>query len=313
MILQVIKIMKRYIAGIGCVLLSIAMQQVNAQSLGNTSTQVDPLGSQYFQNQYLGNPAFAGIDSGLHLNGAFKRQFRNDPGVPVTMSFTADYFVGNRVGAGLNVYRDEAGLLSRTRVALTYAYHLPLTLTGSQQLHFGLSLGIRYDRLDAKNVNGDPNDPSIGLFNRRDNYFDGDFGVAYTDDHLNLQVALPNMVGYFRKDNKDVINSATFYAAASYRFDIGEELTYIEPKVAFRGVRDYDNIFDIGANVVFLNNWINIFGLYHTSKNYTLGAGFNCRSTVGLQLIYTSQTEGLRNYLDNNFTAALTINLFRRQ
>ncbi|WP_349318272.1 PorP/SprF family type IX secretion system membrane protein [Chitinophaga sp. MM2321] len=303
--------MKSYIvAGIGCLMFSITIQQAGAQSLGNTSTLVDPPATQYFQNQYIGNPSFAGIDSGLYINGAYRRQLKNDPGVPVTMSFTADYLVGNRVGAGLNVYRDVAGLISRTRVSLTYAYHMPLSQTGQQQLHFGLSAGLRNDRLDIKNINGDINDPSIGMYNRRDNYFDGDFGMAYTDGHLNLQAALPNVVGYFSKENREIANSATFYAAASYRFYIGNEFTSIEPKACFRGVRGYDNIFDFGANVVFLDNWVNLFGLYHTSKNYTLGAGFNFRSAVGVQLIYTSQTAGLRSYLDNNFTLALTINLF---
>ncbi|MET6998090.1 PorP/SprF family type IX secretion system membrane protein [Chitinophaga defluvii] len=298
-------------AGIAVLLLSTSAQQAVAQSWGNTSTQVDPLASQYFQNQYLGNPSFAGIDSGLHINGAYRRQFNNDPGVPVTMAFTADYLVGKRVGAGLNVYRDEAGLINRTRVSLTYAYHLPLTVSGTQQLHFGLSVGLRSDRLDVKGIIGNPNDPSIGLFNRRDNYFDGDFGMAYTDGHLTLQGALPNVVGYFRKDNQDISNSAGFYAAAGYRWDIGNEFTAIEPKVCFRGVRGFDNIFDFGANVLLLNNRMNVFGLYHTSKNYTVGAGFNFLSTVGLQLIYTSQTSGVRTYLDNNFTLALTVNLFR--
>ncbi|UYQ94866.1 PorP/SprF family type IX secretion system membrane protein [Chitinophaga horti] len=301
--------MKRIIIA-GCALL-LAAGTSHAQELGHTTTQVDPLPSQYFQNQYLGNPAFAGVDSGLHLNGSYRRQLENAPGVPVTMAFTGDYYVGRRVGAGVNVMLDKAGLLSRSRVTLTYAYHLPLTASGEQKLHFGVSAGFRYDRLDTKAVNADPNDPSLGLFNRRDNYFDGDFGVAYTDAHWNVQAALPNIAGYLKEENRQIANSATFYAAASYKFNLADDATSIEPKVAYRGVRHYDNLFDLGANVTFLKNALNVFGLYHTSKNFTAGAGFNVKETVNLQLMYTSQTAGLRNYLDSNFTLGITINLFR--
>lgn len=293
------------------ILLLAAAQMVKAQSWGNSSPQIDPLGTQYFENQYLGNPAFAGIDSGLHVHGAYRRQWNDNPGAPVTMGFTGDYLVGKRVGAGLNVFRDEAGLISRTRVSLTYAYHLPLSTSGRQALHFGLSVGLRSDFLDVSKLNGDATDPSIGMYNRRDNYFDADYGMAYTDGHLNIQAALPNVVGYFRSENEGIANSAGFFAAASYRFDIGNGLTSIEPKVCYRGVREYEDIFDLGANFVFLQNWVNVFGMYHTSQNFTVGAGFNYRSTAGVNLIYTSQTAGLRNYLGDSFTLALTINLFR--
>ncbi|WP_295128642.1 type IX secretion system membrane protein PorP/SprF [uncultured Chitinophaga sp.] len=303
--------MKRFlmIAGFTCML--TAAQTAAAQEVGNTSALIDPLPTQYFQNQYLGNPSFAGIDSGFHLNGAYRRQWENAPGVPVTMNFTGDYYVGKRVGVGASVFMDKAGLLSRTRVTLTYAYHLPLTVTGSQSLHFGLSAGIRSDRLDTKSLNGEVNDPSLGLFNRRDNYFDGDFGVAYTNNRWNLQASLPNIAGYLKSENREIANSTTFYAAASYKIPLGDGSGSVEPKVAFRGVRHYDNIFDVGANLVFLNNALNVFGLYHTTKNATAGVGFNIKSTVNLHLMYTSQTAGLRSYLDDAFTLGLTINLFR--
>ncbi|UYQ95575.1 PorP/SprF family type IX secretion system membrane protein [Chitinophaga horti] len=292
-------------------LLMAGIQQAKAQQWGNTSSQVDPLATQYFQNQYLGNPAMAGIDSGLHLSAAYRRQWEHQPGVPVTMAFTAEYATTKRVGVGLNVYNDKAGLLSNTRVALTYAYHLPLSAANTQHLHFGLSVGLRNERLDVKNLDGEVLDPSIGRYNRRDNYFDGDFGVAYTGYGITLQAALPNMVGYFRDENKGLANSSTFFLAGSYRIAIGTQFTAVEPKVCFRGVRDFDNVIDMGANLVFLNNAANVFGMYHTSKNYTVGAGYNVINRIGIQASYSSQTEGLSNYLSGNFTLGLRVGFLK--
>ncbi|RAJ05495.1 type IX secretion system PorP/SprF family membrane protein [Chitinophaga skermanii] len=291
-------------------LLLAGSQSVKAQQWGNATTaQIDPLGTQYFSNQYLGNPAFAGIDTGLHINAAVKRQAKNDPGVPTTMAFTADYAAGKRVGVGLYVYNDKAGLLSNTRVAATYAYHLPLSYSGTHQLHFGLSVGFRTEFLDRKGLNGDGSDPSIGRFNSRDNYFDADFGVAYTSNGLNVQAAFPQLVGYFKSGNENMVNSSTFNTAVSYKIPVGAELTSIEPKVVFRGVRGFDNIVDMGANLVFLDNVANVFGMYHTSKNFTVGAGFNVAHTVGVVCAYTTQTAGLSNYLSGNFTIGLKVDL----
>src|SRR5690606_14004655 len=109
---------------------------------------------QWFQNQYLANPAMAGIDTGLHLNAAYRRQWTGVEGAPKTAFFTADGLVGKRVGAGLSIFNDQAGLIDRTRIALSYAYHLPLGNRG-QRLHFGLSLALNVQRLDYSHVDGD--------------------------------------------------------------------------------------------------------------------------------------------------------------
>ncbi|MGX5820965.1 PorP/SprF family type IX secretion system membrane protein [Chitinophaga lutea] len=292
-------------------LLAAAAQSVNAQDAGNSSALIEPLAPQYFLNQYLGNPAFAGVDTGLHFNAAIRRAGDNQPGVPMSYAFTTDYATGKRVGLGLTVFGDEAGLLNTTRVALTYAYHLPLSASGDQRLHFGLSGGIRTERLDVKAMNGDGNDPSIGRFNRRDNYFDADFGLAYTGHRLTLQAALPNLIGYFKDANKETVNGSTFFAAASYRIPLGEQIASLEPKVCFRGVRGFDNIFDFGANLRFLDDAASVFGLYHTSGNFTAGAGVQIARTVRLQISYTSQTSGLSNYLSANFGIGLRVDLMK--
>ena len=36
-------------------------------SISNSTAQINPLGAQYFQNQYLANPAMAGYQSGMRF------------------------------------------------------------------------------------------------------------------------------------------------------------------------------------------------------------------------------------------------------
>ena len=285
-------------------------QQAGAQSLSTAQALLEPSGTQYFQNQYLANPAMAGLEKGVHLNGAYRRQWSGIEGAPVTKFFSADAAMGSRVGAGIHVFNDVAGLINRTRVALTYAYHLPLT-NPDQQLHFGLSLAWNVQRIDYKNLNGDMNDPSVGAFNRRDNYFEAEYGMAYTDTKLSLQASIPNVRSLFTGDNKAVDGGGIFFTAASYRFAVDETISSIEPKVCYRGVRGYDNILDAGVNVSFLNDVANVMAMYHTSKSLTAGIGVNILKTVGIQAMYTTQTGGIKTYVDGTYEIGATINLFK--
>ncbi|MBO9732724.1 MAG: PorP/SprF family type IX secretion system membrane protein [Chitinophaga sp.] len=282
-----------------------------AQSLSNTPALLEPSATQYFQNQYLANPAMAGIDSGLHLNAAYRRQMNGIDGAPISKFFTADGYIGARVGGGVHIFNDQAGLMNRTRVALSYAYHLPLGDRG-QTLHLGLSLAMNFQRIDYKAVNGDGSDPSIGAFNRRDNYFEGEFGMAYTNTHWNIQGSLPNIRTLFTGDNKAVDGGTIYFTAISYKFLPEGAISSIIPKVCYRGVRGYDNIFDFGLHAGFLHEVANVMALYHTSGSFTGGLGVNILQTVTLQAMYTTQTNGMKTYVDGGYEIGLTVNLFRR-
>jgi type IX secretion system PorP/SprF family membrane protein len=293
---------------IGCLIVA-AGNQAGAQSLGNSQALLEPSGTQYFQNQYLSNPAMAGVEKGLRLNAAYRRQWNGIDGAPVTKFFTADYALGNRVGAGLNVFNDVAGLINRTRVALTYAYHLPLN-NPDHQLHFGLSLAWNVQRIDYKNLDGDAMDPSVSAFNRRDNYFEGEYGMAYTDTKLTVQAALPNIRSLVTGDNKAVDGGGIFFTAASYKFAVDDAITFIEPKLCYRGVKGYDNIIDAGVNVGILNNVANVMAMYHTSKSLTAGVGVKVLKLVAIQAMYTTQTGGIKTYVDGTYEVGVTVNLF---
>ncbi|WP_119080662.1 PorP/SprF family type IX secretion system membrane protein [Chitinophaga alhagiae] len=295
-----------------CMLLFSAacVNQAVAQSLGEAPALLQPSGTQWYQNQYLANPAMAGIDTGMHVNAAYRRQWSGMEGAPKTAFFTADGAMTNRVGAGVNVFNDQAGLINRTRIGLTYAYHLPLGARG-QRLHFGLSFVFNVQRLNYEHVDGDATDPSLGAFNRRDDYFEAEYGMAYTDGPWTLQAALPNVRALFTGKDLGVNGGSVFFTAASYRFTLPGAISRIEPKVSYRGVKGYDNILDAGVQICFLNNVASVMGMYHTSESITAGLGFNILKTVQIQALYNAQTGGIKNYVDGAFEVGATVHLFR--
>lgn len=290
-------------------ILTGAALQANAQQ--NSSAVIDPFESQYFTNRYLGNPSMAGIDSGLHLNAAYRQQFNGIPGAPVTQAFSADYNPGKRVGLGLIAYNDKAGLINNTRFAVSYAYHLPVGDYG-QQLHFGISGAFAHTQLDPKGIVGDQTDPSIATFNGRKNTFEIDYGMAYTDPHLTLQASLSNLIGYVKHFNNTTADVATFYTAAAYKFTLNGAINSIEPQVSVRGIKNYNSIVDAGINLTMFRHILDIYGMYHSSGTYSTGVGLHYKDILYIQGSYLSKMKGLEDYTDGNFEVDLTISLFRK-
>jgi type IX secretion system PorP/SprF family membrane protein len=283
---------------------------VAAFLLGTVTTvkaQLNPLASQYFQNQYLFNPAMAGLDKGLNINLAYSKQAFGIDGAQNVQSASADYQM-NKVGLGVNVYNQFSGIFRNTRAVVTYAYHLPIG-GDNQKLNFGLSAGVADNHLEISNVYGDQSDQTLANYNNKGTSVDGDFGVAYTSNKLTVQGSLPNL-RYLFKDNGSTFEREVFFAAASYKLFDPTNVS-VEPKVAYRQIKGFDNVVDAGANIGFNNNALSLQGLYHSSKSATFGAGVNMAS-YSVLAFYTTNTSSLSGYSNGDFEISLKLNLSKK-
>lgn len=282
----------------------IAMSAITEQM----HAQLDPFGAAYFQDQYLLNPAMSGLEKKLNVNLGYRRQWNSIPGGPENQYVTGDYGFNNKVGAGLNFYNDKAGVLSTTRVMGSYSYHI--VLKEDRKVHLGLSAGVINRRIDNSSLNGEPDDPLLATGSKT--RFDADFGAAYVDKKLTVQAAFPNMVTYFGKTETDAVDMPIFFAAASYKLSLtGADDVLLEPKLAFRAVKGYDNIIDAGANV-FFGKSLNVFGLYHTSKNSTFGAGLHLKNKLIITAVYTTATKDIKLYSGGNLEVGVAASLFQK-
>jgi len=276
--------------------------------------QLAPLGAIYFQNQYLNNPAYAGLEKGLRLDLGFRQQWSSIPGAPKMQIITADYALTEKAGIGISLYNDEAGLFERTRLMGTYAYHLPLNANGNK-LSFGVSLGYLDELVDYSRLDGDASDLIVNDFNQRQQYFDGDFGVAYTSATLNLQASAPNLRNIFSKDQnaEQDVDEARYFFAASYKLQLPKSWDAgIEPKVAYRSISGHKDILDIGANLTLANERVSLTGFYHSSESATVGLGAKVTKNLELMGLYTSNTAALNGQANGNFEVNLKINLFNK-
>lgn len=274
--------------------------------------QLNPLNSQYFFNPYQVNPAYAGHTNGLNVNLNYRKQWSNIPGAPSTQNITADYQL-NKVGLGINFFNEKAGSLQRTKAVATYAYHLPLN-NESQRLNFGVSVGIMNERIDYSNVNGDLSDLTLSEFNDRGAQFDGDFGMAYTSNKLNVEAAIPNIRGLIKQNDDNQVDRSRFYAAASYKINtgLGANALEIEPKVAFRNIQGYKSIFDAGANLNFAGKLF-LMGMYHSTNSASFGAGINYKSSFSVMGFYTTETSALQGMANGTFEISLKATLFNNK
>jgi len=279
-----------------------------------TKAQLHPMGSVYFQNRYLINPAMAGHEKGWFSNLAFRRQWSSMPGSPTTQGLNLEYGSGKKSGAGLSFFADEAGLQKKTTARATYAYHLPIN-GEDKNLSFGLSLGYSDDRIMQERLssNVDKGDYSLAQYYQRETYFDGDFGVAYQSSKLNLEFALPNMKSFFNRDENQsaAVDQSQLFAAASYKFFFPSYLEGmgLEPKVCFRQVKNFKDMVDIGANATLAQEKVNIMAMYHSTRSTTIGLGVKYQKYLVISGIYTSGTYDIREYANGNFELNLRVAL----
>lgn len=275
--------------------------------------QIDPLAAQYFNNRYLGNPAMAGINQGYAVNGVYRQIFESFPKDPVSQSLSIDYGF-EKIGAGLNVFNDKAGLLRQTRVVGSFSYHLPLSGDG-KRLSFGVSFGVLNQRLSQSDIIGKSNDVLVDNYNRRSVYIEGDFGAAYSGNGLIIQTSAPNLRNLFKRDYALQSDVPTFYAAASYKIDLEKSGFSFEPLIAYRNFTQIRGIIDAGAQFYLVNDQVFLMGLYHNNANNnnsaTIGLGMIFKKHYLASGMYTTSTSKLSGYSNGSFELGLRYSVWK--
>lgn len=268
--------------------------------------QIDPLGAQLYQNRYLGNPAFAGTAEDLTFNLGYRNQLNGIPGSPVTYAFTTEYRV-NRVGVGVNLFNERAGLLSRTRAVATYAYHLPLG--EEQQVSFGLSLGMMNLRLSTENIDGHAGDVDAANYNARGISAEGDFGIVYSNMGFTVQASLPGMGRLLREEDRNTANHVTFFSAVSYRYNPGQgdDSFFIEPRIGYREIKGLKDVLDVGARLAFLDGRMSLMANYQSNSTTLLGMAYSFENRVAAHLMYTAAASSAQGVRGNRVELNLTV------
>ena len=262
-----------------------------------SKAQYTGIGSVHYQNQYLLNPAMAGQEAGILANLLYSKQLIDLPGAPTTKIITLTYKnADKKVGLGLNLMSDKIGIINRTRIMGTYAYHLPINLRS--KLRLGLSLGLMKERVSTANINGTANDMSLTRFNERPAFIDGDFGLSYEYSGLQAQVIIPNLRTFLNADKtkaSNVVDHIVTAFALSYKFEL-TQITDVAftPRVMFNKNKGFDNILDVGVNTSLKEDKFSLMLMYHSTKNISVGLGAKIFNSVNMNAIYRTSPAVLK-------------------
>jgi len=268
--------MKKYLITTGLAIL--ATVSANAQQL--------PLFSQYYYNRFIYNPAFTGVESQSSAYLIHHSQWKDIPGSPVTYALTVDGPVAkNKIGLGLSLFNDQAGIFNRSGLYSSYSYRF--SLATDHDLTLGLSAGVIDNKVDFSNAEAkDINDPLLYGQMQRKVTVDANFGIAYMWKDLNVGVSMPQLLGNkinYTETNTNVYTTLRRHLIASVSYDVtlseSAEIDFY-PSVMMRYVKGAPVQFDINANF----SWKDMLRA-GISYRFDYAIGFNIGAKLNKNLI----------------------------
>jgi type IX secretion system PorP/SprF family membrane protein len=272
--------------------------------------------SQYTMNKYLINPALAGVKGYTNINFTARQQYsmlQNSPRTFILSGETRlleDSWIRRKpkvdkkaknasrnmnVGFGGYFFNDRNGIINRTGMQFSYAYHI--NFENQYQLSFGLSICGYQFKLDARNVLINNVDDPV-LTNNKTTFFvpDANAGVYISGKGLYAGLSATQLFGSSVKlgQNKYENYKALrhFYLIGGYRWLVSHSVI-LEPSFMVRATVDAA-LADATLRLYYQTNyWIG--ASYRTNQTLAFMAGFMVDG-IYLGYAYDATLGALQNY-----------------
>ncbi|TWR31697.1 type IX secretion system membrane protein PorP/SprF [Mucilaginibacter pallidiroseus] len=311
-----------------------------------TRAQQRPQYTQYIFNNYLLNPAVAGIENYIDTKLGYRSQWTGLEGAPVTSYFSinapigTDFLEGDATafpvsggqypssrmytrdyrasephhGVGFMVVSDKAGPITQTNLSASYAYHLGIT--DRLNVSVGVSGGFNHIILNTNQITlENPNDPTIN--NLGPNQWRPDIGVgiwAYSSNYyfgVSAQQLLPQNLyltsGPTAQQSK---SSPHYFVTGGYKIFLTDEVSLL-PSALIKFIKPAPVTFDVNMRLSFQDRfWFG--GSYRRNDSFAAMAGFNLSSFVNVGYSYDMTTSALRTVSNGTHEIVLGIMLNNR-
>jgi len=316
------------------VFFAVIIQTVSAQQL--------PQYTQYVFNNFLLNPAVAGIENYTDAKLGYRSQWTGLNGAPVTSFLSVNAPIGTDFtegdatsfpgggadnpssrlytqnyqasaphhGVGFTLVNDRAGPITQTNFAASYAYHLGLAPRLNMAL--GVSAGMNHTVLNtAEIITATPLDPAIT--NGNNSQWKPDVGVGvwlYSADFYvgaSVQQLITQNL-YFSTSNTSTDVSKTvphFFLTAGTKLYMTDDITLL-PSFLIKEIQPVPLTFDLNLKASFQDKfWIG--GSYRRNDSFGALAGFNLSSFINIGYSYDVTTSSLNTV--SNGTHEIIISL----
>lgn len=293
--------------------------------------QQRPYYTQYILNNYIINPAIAGIENYTDVKLSHRHQWVGLEDAPVTTYLTIhtplkkdDYGRTTATsiatpgenprgtaywreyqapeahsGAGLTILNDRTGPLNRFAAYGTFAYHLPLTTT--MALSMGVSAGMASMSLRADKLNfggGSQVDPAVNT--QQASRLKPDFSAGlwlYGRDYfagIAIQQIVPATLSFsdnIVQEQKGKLLPHTFLTMG-YRFQLDDDFSCL-PSVMLRYIQNLPWGAELNAKLQY-QDLVWIGGSYRHEDGFAGMLGLNISSTVNLGYSYDRSTSAMK-------------------
>lgn len=296
----------------------------------NANAQQRPYYTQYILNNFIVNPAVAGIENYTDVKLSHRMQWVGLQDAPITTyltihaptkkdvydretatsfhargenprgkNFVADYTApSNHGGVGLTIINDKTGPLNNFIATATYAYHMGIG--PHTTLSAGISAGISNLRLDANKLrfaNGtqDPAVAGSGYLNNIRPDISAGLWLYDRDFFIGLaaQQIVPQKITY--SNNHIGLEEGKLvphlFLSAGYRLFFTDDLTFL-PSVVVRYVSPMPIGFDINAKIQY-QDYIWGGASYRYKDGYAAMVGINLSSSINIGYSYDLTTSRL--------------------
>lgn len=295
------------------------------------SAQQRPHYTQYILNNYIINPAVAGIEDYWDLKISHRHQWMGINGAPVTTyltlqgplrkslngretattlhsdeenprgeSYWKDYTSTDpHAGIGFTILNDRAGPLNRFSFTATYAYHLPVGERTS--ISAGISVGVQNMTLHTSDLDfgsDHPYDPAIASNDDLNRLRpDINAGLWLYSANFFAGVAAQNIVPStlsFANDSVKVSKGKLVphvFITGGYRFMLNDDISFL-PSIMIRYITPLPVNFDVNAKVQY-RDFIWAGASYRREDGYAAMIGINVNSTFNIGYSYDYTTSKL--------------------
>jgi type IX secretion system PorP/SprF family membrane protein len=292
--------------------------------------QQRPYYTQYIMNNYLINPAVAGIENYWDLKLSHRMQWVGLQDAPVTTYITVqgplhkadynnetattfhaegknprgenywrDYTAPDpHAGVGFTMINDRTGPLNRFAAYGTYAYHVGLSSTTN--LSAGISAGFTNMSLDASKLNFgaisvDPAVGSSGLINKIKPDISAGLWL-YSNDYfvgLSAQQIVPQQIAF--SDNTVYVDKGKLvphiFLSAGYRMQLTDDISFL-PSTLIRYINPLPIGFDVNAKFQYQDlMWLG--ASYRYQDGFAAMVGMNINHSINIGYSYDLQTSQL--------------------
>jgi len=275
--------------------------------------QQTPIYSQFFQNPYVYNPAYAGQNGRSVAFLGYRKQWVGIDGAPETSTLSFHTPMKRNIALGGLVYYDKRSLLKSSTVSLSFTYRA--YLNDDQYVSFGLSGGVSMNNIQLDNIN----DPAIlsdpALFDLVDNNLspNASFGINYHIKRFNFGFSLPSLfkrevvgIEQFTTVELDPIKNYTLMS--SYKFPLGNGNLQLEPHFLYRVTETLPNQWEALA-VLHFRDLIWIGGSYRQEYGATALFGMNIKEMFSVGYGYEFANTLVNGLPDGTHEIQLKINL----